>query len=79
MKKFIKTASLVVSTYSIAEMVTLYRLDPQGLTLAQYTKKYIKQAAAQAVLMGKRNYQLGYDGDFKGAFRASMNDLFPNK
>lgn len=79
MKKFIKIAALVASTWTVAEMVTQYRINSEGKTFAEYVSSYISAQTSLTSNAVKRNYQLASNGDFQGAFMATINDLKPLK
>lgn len=42
MKKTLKTIALVTVTWTVAEFVTMWRMQDQPLTLKQFTKTYFK-------------------------------------
>lgn len=79
MKKFVKNVALATAIWTLAEMTTQYRLDSKGLSFPKYVRMYATTQVSLTVQTYKRNHTLSSNGDLKGAYMATINDLKPMK
>ena len=80
MKKLIKTTLLIVTTYTIAEFITVYRLESRAdETFMDFAKRYAsesKEGASLASLAGEMMATPGWEDDGKKLLKAV---LFKNR